>query len=299
MASLTQDPNQTASQQGARRDSSLLRRAYRMNRRRDPLKALQIAREADAMGLAVGRPVNDRNTEGAGDVRYMAGLRESGASPSAGGLDGYNFNQQAGRDLQGFAIQTPGDSPRRRRTFGYDAETLQKYATDDSGSGYSIPGTPSPGQQLSSGFDPRQRREQDGITSGFRERWQQLAGDQNAQDAIVEEAARAGVPLSDAGRSAMERRRSAGPSLPSPAPGAMGAPSMQRPGSNLLPPPRIAGYGQGQRGFDPSFDEQAGFQDMRNQYAQQMQRPGGQVAKQNLGSETIENLKKRLMRRPV
>lgn len=76
--SITDDPRRTQQIQGARRDFGLLSRAYRQARQRGHFdQALQIAQRADSMGIAVGRPENDSYLEGAGDLRFQAGMKAS------------------------------------------------------------------------------------------------------------------------------------------------------------------------------------------------------------------------------
>ncbi len=95
MASLTDDPMLVKSRQSARRDQSLMQRQYRrLKRSGDSWGAMQVARQADEMGLPVGRPVNDAEIEGAGNVNYAMRLARSRESGQPGGLAGYDFRQQ-------------------------------------------------------------------------------------------------------------------------------------------------------------------------------------------------------------
>lgn len=153
MASLYDDPRLTQSVQGARRDWGLLNRAYRDARRRGRFgEALKYAQQGDAMGLPVGGPTNDRDLEGAGRVRYLAGLRASGQREPATGLDAFDFRQAKDRGEAGVG----GYDFRQRKDVERDALRPPPLPSDDPNDAGGVPGQGGPSMPPSTTGIPQQ-----------------------------------------------------------------------------------------------------------------------------------------------
>lgn len=155
MASLFDPPGLTASRESARRDASLLRRAYRDARRRgDNERAYGIAQRADAEGLPVGRTSHDEEIAGVGESRYFRGLQRAGIQPPGMGLDAYDHSQKGvGYDFRQAKDRPVAQSP------------LETY----------------------------------------RQTYQSLGNDTDAQNSLIARANMEGIPLSDYGRQRLLR----------------------------------------------------------------------------------------------
>ncbi len=208
MASLSEDPSLSAAKQSARRDWSMLSKAYRQAKRTgDFERALQLAQYGDKSGLPIGRTANDKEIAGAGMARYELDLKRSGTAPKPGGLAGFDFRQAKDRGElfagEGFeqVSKMPQQAPRQIASGGSmdQGQPMPGGAESQQGSllppPVNAPAQPSAGQQLA------QRP-----VDMFRSLWNE-AKTQEEKDQIVEDAYAQGVPLSDMGRQIIENRR--------------------------------------------------------------------------------------------
>lgn len=156
--------------EGVRRDSSLLRKGYRLAKKQGDIKgAMGFAEAGDRMGIPVGRTSNDAALEGAGENRFGLELAQQRRPMPASGLDAYDnrHSSESGVGVGGYDFSQRGNQSLRTST-------------------------------SRGGADP--------LTDSFRSAWQS-ASTQEEKDRIVEDADAQGVPLSSAGQAVLARRR--------------------------------------------------------------------------------------------
>lgn len=248
MASLSEDPAVLQNLQAVRRDSSLLRNAYRQAKRTKNFEqAFKIAQEGQRMGLPVGVESHDEALAGVARQRTQMDYARAGIEPNKTGLDAYDFRQlkdQVPQDPQALLIrnyrnlwnaaktQDQKDTvvenaykkgiqlsdagmaalERRGRAPDYgpyqDAASNQRmmYPQEQQQVQPTIQEqTPRPSAPLLSSAPTRQQSGAS-LIPRFRDMWMQ-AKTPEQKDMIVEDAYAQGVPLSEAGMAALERRK--------------------------------------------------------------------------------------------
>ena len=188
---MTEDPDLTRSKQSARQERGLIGRAYRQAKRMGKYdEALKYKREGDAMGLGIGRLVNDEELDEAGQSMYERNLK-LGRTPTPGGLDGFDFRQR--KDRFAPEVAPDADPGMDRPRFGYSGTE----SPDATPGASAAPAAAPSAMPFGRGLDRR----------SWSRSWN-AAPTQAAKDEIVERAHGLGVEMNmDAARPSLERRR--------------------------------------------------------------------------------------------
>ena len=199
------------------RDKSLLSKRYRQAKSSGDFgKAMEVAQQADKMGMPVGTTGSFDQLAQTGQRRYEQGMFAAGQQPEKTGLDAFDFRQASQRGAAGVGGYDFRQGAQRRAM-----QPAEDMAPTDP-TGQKVPPVPLsttvPGTGLSTPGQSRQPQIRN-LTDQFRQMYKDAQDDtpesDQAQADIVAEAYAQGVPLSGLGMDIL-RKSQAAYTLPEP-----------------------------------------------------------------------------------
>ena len=206
MASLSESPSMRQARETAFRDKSLLSKRYRQAKSSGDFgKAMEVAQQADKMGMPVGVTGSFDQLAQTGQRRYEQGMFAAGQQPEKTGLDAFDFRQASQRGAAGVGGYDFRQGAQRRAM-----QPVEDMApTDPSGQkvppvplSTTVPGTGLTAPQQQGGAAPRPE-----LVSQFTDIWGK-AKTQGQKDSVLLAAYKAGVPLNDFGNKELLRATS-------------------------------------------------------------------------------------------
>lgn len=210
MASLSETPAMRQARETAFRDKSLLSKRYRQAKSSGDFgKAMEVAQQADKMGMPIGTTGSFDQLSQTGQRRYQQDMFRAGMEPEKTGLDAFDFRQAAQRGAPGVGGFDFRQAAQRRamppaQDMAPTNPTGQKvppvpFSTTVPGTGLSAPGQP---QQ------PQIRNLTDQFRQMYKDAQDDTAESDQAQADIVAEAYAQGVPLSGLGLDILRKSQS-------------------------------------------------------------------------------------------
>ena len=203
MASLSETPSMRQARETAFRDKSLLSKRYRQAKSSGDFgKAMEVAQQADKMGMPVGVTGSFDQLAQTGQRRYEQGMFAAGQQPEKTGLDAFDFRQASQRGAAGVGGYDFRQGAQRQAM--QPAEDMAP--TDPTGQkvppvplSTTVPGTELTAPQQQGGAAPRPE-----LVSQFADIWGK-AKTQGQKDSVLLAAYKAGVPLNDFGNKELLR----------------------------------------------------------------------------------------------
>jgi hypothetical protein len=206
MASLSETPAMRQARETAFRDKSLLSKRYRQAKSSGDFgKAMEVAQQADKMGMPVGTTGSFDQLAQTGQRRYEQGMFRAGMEQEKTGLDAFDFRQASQRGAAGVGGYDFRQGAQRRAM----QPAQDMVPTEPSGQkvppvplSTTVPGTELTAPQQQGGAAPRPE-----LASQFADIWGK-AKTQGQKDSVLLAAYKAGVPLNDFGNKELLRATS-------------------------------------------------------------------------------------------